>query len=283
MGGVFQPIFFARSPFWRWGSRSRSGPRSQGEQDLRAGGHQGRANQGPRKAPGKVRGTTAAPRASVAAGPVTPWRDAVAATVTGLGYELVDIERVPAGTLRVYIDRIPGHVYAAGAGEFVTVDDCELVTRQLQYVLEVDGVAYTRLEVSSPGLDRPLRRAADFQRFAGHEVSLTLKLPFQGRKVWKGVLGRAAEGGGWALALVDRKPANRPGARPTGRAKPARAAPAAGAAATRPRSRCWVSRSTRCARRGSSRWWISRVAVPRTAARWMPSLPMPAAKTVDGG
>ena len=200
--------------------------RGQDEQDLRAGGHQGRANPGqrkaPGKAPGKVQGTSAAARASVAAGPVTPWRETVAATVTGLGYELVDIERVPAGTLRVYIDRIPGQVYAGGAGEFVTVDDCEQVTRQLQYVLEVDGVAYTRLEVSSPGLDRPLRREADFQRFAGHEVSLTLKLPFQGRKVWKGVLGRAAQGGGWVLVMDDRKPASRPGARPAARARPAR-------------------------------------------------------------
>ncbi|MBK6787943.1 MAG: ribosome maturation factor RimP [Betaproteobacteria bacterium] len=113
----------------------------------------------------------------------------MAATVAGLGYELVDIERVPAGTLRVYIDRVPGRLYASGAGEFVTVDDCEQVTRQLQYALEVDSVSYARLEVSSPGLDRPLRTEADYQRFAGQEVSLTLKLPFQGRKVWKGVLG----------------------------------------------------------------------------------------------
>jgi ribosome maturation factor RimP len=78
------------------------------------------------------------------------------------------------------------------------------VTRQLQYALEVDTVAYTRLEVSSPGLDRPLRREADFERFAGQEVSVTLKLPFQGRKVWKGILGRAAEGGGWVLELSQR-------------------------------------------------------------------------------
>jgi ribosome maturation factor RimP len=210
MGGVFQPIFFARSPFWRRGDKS---VRSQDEQDLRAGGHQGRATPGQRKAPGKVRGTAAAPRESVAPGPVTPWRDTVAATVAGLGYELVDIERVPAGTLRVYIDRVPGREYPGGAGEFVTVDDCEQVTRQLQYALEVDAVAYTRLEVSSPGLDRPLRHEADFLRFAGHEVSLTLKAPFQGRKVWKGVLGRAEDGHGWCLALIERKAAGKADAR----------------------------------------------------------------------
>ena len=81
------------------------------------------------------------------------------------------------------------------------MDDCEQVTRQLRYALKVDTVAYTRLEVSSPGLDRPLRREADYERYAGQEVSVTLKLPFQGRKVWKGILGRAAEGGGWVLEL----------------------------------------------------------------------------------
>ena len=161
-------------------------------------------------------------RASAAAGPVTPWRETVAATVTGLGYELVDIERVPAGTLRVFIDRVPGRTYASGPGEFVTVDDCEQVTRQLQYALEVDTVAYTRLEVSSPGLDRPLRCEADFERFAGQEVSVTLKLPFQGRKVWKGILGRAAEGGGWVLELSQRKASGKSSGKAVG--KPARKA-----------------------------------------------------------
>ncbi len=151
-------------------------------------------------------------RTGAAAGAFTPWRETVAATVAGLGFELVDIERVPAGTLRVYIDRVPGRAYASGDGEFVTVDDCEQVTRQLQYALEVDTVSYSRLEVSSPGLDRPLRTEADYARFAGQEVSLTLKLPFQGRKVWKGVLGRAEEGG-WCLVLTERKPAGKPGAR----------------------------------------------------------------------
>lgn len=116
------------------------------------------------------------------------WRDTIEQTVTGLGYDLVDVERSGRGLLRVDIDRIPGRSYPGGDGEFVTVDDCELVTRQLQYVLEVEAVAYERLEVSSPGLDRPLRRPADYERFAGQEISLTLKLPFQGRKVWKGVL-----------------------------------------------------------------------------------------------
>jgi ribosome maturation factor RimP len=160
----------------------------------------------------------------------TPWRETVATTVAGLGYELVDIERVPAGTLRVYIDRVPGRPYASGAGEFVTVEDCEQVTRQLQYALEVDAVSYTRLEVSSPGLDRPLRTEADYERFSGQEVSLTLKLPFQGRKVWKGVLGRAQEGDGWCLVLAEHKPAGKPGKRPARKPVVAQGAEAANAA-----------------------------------------------------
>ena len=133
------------------------------------------------------------------------WREAIEQTVGGLGYELVDVERAPRGLLRVTIDRIPGRRYGADdGGEFVTVEDCEAVTRQLLYALEVDGVAYERLEVSSPGLDRPLKRAADYARFAGSQVAITLKLPFQGRKNWKGEL-MAGEGDGWRLAVADGK------------------------------------------------------------------------------
>lgn len=116
------------------------------------------------------------------------WLDAVDRTVTALGYELVDSERSARGLLRIYIDRKVGQAYDTGPGEFITVDDCEKVTRQLQHVLEVDGCAYERLEVSSPGLDRPLKRPADYRRFAGQEIELTLKMPFQGRKKYQGSL-----------------------------------------------------------------------------------------------
>lgn len=111
-------------------------------------------------------------------------------TVSGLGYDLVETERAPRGLLRVYIDRVAGDP----AGEFITVDDCEKVTRQLQHVLEVEGFPYERLEVSSPGLDRLIKKPADFERFAGQEVDLTLKMPFQGRKKYRGVLQRAPAG-----------------------------------------------------------------------------------------
>ncbi|MEO5843863.1 MAG: ribosome maturation factor RimP [Caldimonas sp.] len=158
------------------------------------------------------------------------WLASVERTVTGLGYELVEVEHAARGLLRVTIDRVPGTRYPtrgaalvpqdadadadadAAGGEAavpastgndgvdaVTVEDCERVTRQLQYVLEVDGVDYQRLEVSSPGLDRPLKREADYRRFAGEPVRVTFKLPFQGRKGWSGVL--RAQGDGWRLEL----------------------------------------------------------------------------------
>ncbi len=113
------------------------------------------------------------------------WQEAVEKTVTGLGYDLVDCERSAAGLLRVYIDKLPEQ---ALAGDLISVDDCERVTRQLQYLLEVEACAYERLEVSSPGLDRPLKKAADYARFVGEEIELTLRMPFQGRKKYRGVL-----------------------------------------------------------------------------------------------
>ena len=147
---------------------------------------------------------------SAPAGVRVGWREAIAATVSGLGFDLVDVERAQRGPLRIFMDRLPGHAYSM-PGEFITVDDCEQVTRQLQYVLEVEGLEYSRLEVSSPGLDRPLKTEADFQRFAGQAVNVMLKLPFKGRKGWQGVLTRAesAEGepaaSGWSLLFKDGK------------------------------------------------------------------------------
>ena len=132
------------------------------------------------------------------------WQSAVERTVTGLGYDLVDAEKGVTGLLRVLIDHLPSSEGAAPAPErFITVDDCEKVTRQLQHVLEVEGCAYERLEVSSPGLDRPLKKAADYARFVGEQVEVTLKLPFQGRKKYSGEL--QAQGEGWRIVLSDAK------------------------------------------------------------------------------
>lgn len=133
----------------------------------------------------------------------------IATTVGGLGYELVDVERGQRGLLRVTIDRIPGQSYTHGgiadSGEFITVDDCEVVTRQLQYALEVEGLEYARLEVSSPGLDRPLKTAADYRRFAGALVEVTLKAPFEGRKHFQGTLQPGDGEEAWNLIFLNGK------------------------------------------------------------------------------
>jgi ribosome maturation factor RimP len=128
------------------------------------------------------------------------WAAAVERTVTGLGYDLVDVERSGGGLLRVTIDRIPGKTYLTGDSEAVLVEDCEAVTRQLRLVLEVENLDYQRLEVSSPGLDRPLKRAQDFERFVGEQAEVTFKEPFQGRKKFTGEL--QAREGGWRLVFV---------------------------------------------------------------------------------
>lgn len=150
------------------------------------------------------------------------WQQAVERTAQGMGYELIDIERAAGGLLRVTIDRLPGQAYAE-PGDAVTVEDCERLTRQLQAVLEVERQDYQRLEVSSPGVDRPLRKPADWARFAGCAVQVTLREAFQGRKHWQGEL--QPREGGWRLVLP-------PPAAPKGR--PGRAAPKAAVAAPAP-------------------------------------------------
>jgi ribosome maturation factor RimP len=137
-------------------------------------------------------------------------------TVTGLGYQLVDIERTSGGLLRVTIDQL----YAVGAEkQFINAEDCEKVTRQLQFVLEVEGATYSRLEVSSPGIDRPLRSEADFERFAGELVDVTLKAALgaavsagtgisASRKKFRGTLERSVTG--WQIVWSE-EPVAKPG------------------------------------------------------------------------
>ena len=112
-----------------------------------------------------------------------------------MGYELVDAEMAAGGLLRVYIDRLEG----------VKVEDCELVSRQLSHALAVDDFDYRRLEVSSPGLDRPLKKPADFVRFAGFEVAVMLKRPLEGRRHFEGVL-EVEEDGRFGLVLIEAPP-----------------------------------------------------------------------------
>jgi len=108
-------------------------------------------------------------------------------TVEGLGYELVDMEQAAQGLLRIYID-FP--VEDADKGG-VTVEDCEKVSHQLSHVLTVENAHYERLEISSPGLDRPLKKTSDYVRFSGHEAVVKLRIPMPGaanRKSFQGIL-----------------------------------------------------------------------------------------------
>lgn len=109
----------------------------------------------------------------------------LAQTVAGLGYELVHVELPARGRLiRLFIDREGG----------VNIDDCTLVSNHLSRVLTVENIDFDRLEVSSPGLDRPLKSLQDFTRFAGREAELKLRLPLNGRKRFTGKLMGVEEG-----------------------------------------------------------------------------------------
>jgi len=119
-------------------------------------------------------------------------RDLIEKTVLGMGYELVDFEQAARGLVRVYIDFADADDDTGN----ITVEDCEKVTHQLLHVLTVENASYERLEVSSPGLDRPLKKLAHYVRFAGHEALVKLRMPMPGaanRKSFQGVL-HAPEG-----------------------------------------------------------------------------------------
>jgi ribosome maturation factor RimP len=99
-------------------------------------------------------------------------------TLAGMGYELVALERAGGGLLRLYIDKPDG----------IVVEDCARVSNQLTRMFMVENIDYERLEVSSPGMDRPLVKAADFIRFAGERANVRLHAPLEGRKRFTGVL-----------------------------------------------------------------------------------------------
>ena len=107
-----------------------------------------------------------------------------AKTLSGLGYELVDLESSRSGLLRVFIDSAEG----------IKVEDCARVSHHLTRALAVEGIDYERLEVSSPGLDRPLKRIEDYERFAGRDASVKLKLPRDGRRRFEGRLAGVEAG-----------------------------------------------------------------------------------------
>lgn len=108
----------------------------------------------------------------------------VETTLTGLGYELVDLELSGRGLMRVFIDKPEG----------IAIQDCERVSNQLTRLFTVEGVDFGRLEISSPGLDRPIKKESDFVRFRGQQAQLKLRVPMNGRKNFVGVLGDLKNG-----------------------------------------------------------------------------------------
>lgn len=104
-------------------------------------------------------------------------------TLNGLGYELVDMSMsAKSGLLRVFIDKQGG----------ITLDDCTAVSNHLSNLLAVENIAYEHLEVSSPGLDRPLKKLEDFRRFAGEKVQIKLRMGIAGQRRFAGVIRGAS-------------------------------------------------------------------------------------------
>jgi ribosome maturation factor RimP len=132
----------------------------------------------------------------VAASVATTLEGILEPTLAGMGYELVDMQASNRGRfLRIFMDKPGG----------ITVDDCATVSRHLSHLLEVEGIDYDRLEVSSPGLDRPLRKPADFARFVGQKVDVRMRLADAGgRRRYVGVL--TGMEGGTATVEVDGAP-----------------------------------------------------------------------------
>lgn len=106
--------------------------------------------------------------------------------VSQLGYEMVDLEISGRGKLlRLFIDKPGG----------ITIDDCAIVSEHVSHLLAVEhDIDYDRLEVSSPGLDRVLKKVSDFERFAGNRVQVKLRVPVEGRKNYVGILRGIEQG-----------------------------------------------------------------------------------------
>lgn len=103
--------------------------------------------------------------------------------LAGTDIELIDVDRAALGVLRITIDHPQG----------VAIEHCEQVSRQLTHLYEVENIDYRRLEVGSPGVDRPLRQVADFVRFMGERIEVKLKQAIDGQKIFVGKLGQANE------------------------------------------------------------------------------------------
>lgn len=109
----------------------------------------------------------------------------IASTLEGMGYELVEIEQSGHNKLlRIFVDKNEG----------INIDDCVNISNHLTRLLTVENIDYGRLEVSSPGLDRPLKKEADFARFEQETIKLKLRIPLEGQRNFIGILREARNG-----------------------------------------------------------------------------------------
>ena len=104
-------------------------------------------------------------------------------TIPGLGYELVDIECAPSKVIRVFIDKDGG----------VTIDDCEKVSNHVSKLFFVENIDFNRLEISSPGIERPIKKIDDFRRFIGKAVKVKTREIIDGQKVFLGQIHEVAD------------------------------------------------------------------------------------------
>ncbi|MBT5670051.1 ribosome maturation factor RimP [Burkholderiales bacterium] len=111
-------------------------------------------------------------------------QDLLEKTLAGMNYELVDFEVAgQSGLVRILIDAEKG----------IGLEDCSLVSSHLSRLFEIEQFQYDRLEVSSPGLDRPLKKLADFERFVGEKIVVQFKLAYEGQRKFRGQLMEVRE------------------------------------------------------------------------------------------
>ena len=109
----------------------------------------------------------------------------IASTLEGMGYELVELEQSGHNRLlRIFVDKSEG----------INIDDCVTISNHLSRLLTVENIDYGRLEVSSPGLDRALRKESDFIRFKEETIKLKLRIPIEGQRNFIGILREARNG-----------------------------------------------------------------------------------------
>jgi ribosome maturation factor RimP len=116
--------------------------------------------------------------------------------ISGLGFELVEVNITNNLTMQIYIDKeieLGKRLEPANKANAITIEDCELVSEHISKLLIVEGIDYNRLEVSSPGLERPLKKIAHFIRFIGHKAKVKTHNAVNNQKVFQGIIEKVEE------------------------------------------------------------------------------------------